>query len=137
MGLKIRNYVKGDASLIEPNKYSSDNVNSIIRGDPLIKYTLEKDGRPVCIVAFIEYADKCFNAMIAADASFGAADAVVLRKSILDRMETTEWDRLQTISVNDKLIDRFHKFLGFSKEGVLRKFMSGKDYSVWSIVNGS
>ncbi len=43
--------------------------------------------------------------------------------------------RMQTQSLNNELHDRWMGFLGFTKEGIMRKFGTDKqDYALWSIV---
>lgn len=44
------------------------------------------------------------------------------------------FDRVQAVSL--PRWDRWHKAMGFEKEATLRKFMDGKNYSLWVIING-
>lgn len=43
------------------------------------------------------------------------------------------FDRVQAVS--KPKWDRWHKALGFTKEATMRKFMHGKDYDLWVIIN--
>lgn len=39
--------------------------------------------------------------------------------------------RMETISLDDPLHNRWMTFLGFEKEGVKKQFLNGADYAVW------
>lgn len=46
-----------------------------------------------------------------------------------------DWHRLQIVTPNDDLHIRWAEFLGFEREGILRKFdYNGEDHIMWSIV---
>lgn len=46
-----------------------------------------------------------------------------------------DWHRLQMVTPNDELHIRWASFLGFEKEGILRKFdYNGEDHIMWSVV---
>jgi len=48
-------------------------------------------------------------------------------------LSENNFHRLQTLCLNDDLHERWMTFLGFEKEGVLRKFGSKKqDYAIWA-----
>lgn len=51
-------------------------------------------------------------------------------KSHLDAI-ADGFNRVQTHCIHDNLHNRWMKFLGFTKEGVLKKFWHGADYAVW------
>lgn len=42
--------------------------------------------------------------------------------------------RMETVSVNDDLHDRWMTFLGFEKEGIKKKYLNGMDYAMWGRV---
>ncbi len=54
-------------------------------------------------------------------------------KRYLDRLvETFKWHRMQTTSLNDELHRRWMKWLGFEREGLLRRYSYDKqDYVQW------
>lgn len=45
--------------------------------------------------------------------------------------ESLDLDRMQTICIDDELHNRWMKFLGFEKEGQLKKYCNGKDYVMY------
>ena len=57
-----------------------------------------------------------------------------LRKTLFSVREDLGVTRLQTACINDDLHDRWMTFLGFQKEGVMRKYHNGEDYSMWGRV---
>lgn len=40
-------------------------------------------------------------------------------------------NRMQSFCINDDLHDRWMSFLGFTKEGVMKKYSNGIDFAVW------
>lgn len=45
-----------------------------------------------------------------------------------------KFNRLQTHCINDELHSRWMLFLGFNKDGVLKRYWHGVDYALWSKV---
>lgn len=45
------------------------------------------------------------------------------------------FDRVQTVSKPEW--HKWHRALGFEREAIMRKFMHGKDYDLWVIINGN
>lgn len=44
--------------------------------------------------------------------------------------------RIQSLAISDEMHDRWMSFLGFEKEGVLKKYSADKvDYTYWAIIN--
>jgi len=56
----------------------------------------------------------------------------VIRKWIEEQAQELALNRLETISLDDGLHDRWMRFIGFEKEGVKRRYINGKDYAMWS-----
>ena len=54
-----------------------------------------------------------------------------LRKWLFQVREDLSLTRMQTFSIEDDLHNRWMRFLGFTKEGVMRKYNKGMDYGVW------
>lgn len=55
----------------------------------------------------------------------------VIRKWIEEQAQELALNRLETISLDDGLHDRWMRFIGFEKEGVKRRYIKGKDYAMW------
>lgn len=61
--------------------------------------------------------------------------ARIVKRQILNMMETLELNRLQTKNENNKFHCRWVEWIGFTREGVLRKFDEfGNDIIMYSIV---
>lgn len=54
-----------------------------------------------------------------------------LRKWLFGVRENLQLNRMQTYCLNDDLHTRWMTFLGFEKEGVMRKYFQGQDYAIW------
>lgn len=55
-----------------------------------------------------------------------------IKKWIKKTVEELSLRRLETICLNDDLHDRWMSFLGFSKEGIKRKWVLERDYALWA-----
>lgn len=54
-----------------------------------------------------------------------------LRKWLFGMRESLGLQRMQTACLNDDLHNRWMKFLGFEKEGVMKKYSNGVDFAMW------
>jgi hypothetical protein len=70
--------------------------------------------------------------------TYGLVYAKVIKRNLNHFMLITRgWHRLQTESLSNSETDRLHQWLGFTEEGVLRRYSPlGKDYKMWAIVKG-
>lgn len=57
-----------------------------------------------------------------------------LRKALFSIRQDLGLVRMQTACLNDELHDRWMTFLGFQKEGVMRKYNNGDEFSLWGRV---
>lgn len=57
-----------------------------------------------------------------------------LRKWLFGVRQDLALNRMQTTCLSDDLHNRWMSFLGFEKEGVMRKYHNGVDYSIWGRV---
>lgn len=54
-----------------------------------------------------------------------------LRGWLFGMRESLALNRMQSFCIEDELHTRWMRFLGFEKEGVMRKYNNGLDYGVW------
>lgn len=54
-----------------------------------------------------------------------------LRKWLFGVRENLGLNRMQTACINDALHDRWMEFLGFEKEGIMKKYSNGMDFAMW------
>jgi hypothetical protein len=57
-----------------------------------------------------------------------------IKRWLNDSVQALGLNRVETVSIDDDLHNRWMLFLGFKKEGVKRKFLFNKDYAVWGRV---
>jgi hypothetical protein len=58
----------------------------------------------------------------------------IITKWIKEQAHDLALNRMETISLDDGLHNRWMRFLGFEKEGVKRRLINGKDYAMWGRV---
>lgn len=57
-----------------------------------------------------------------------------VKKWLIQVQKDLNLSRLQTHTINDDLHDKWMIFLGFEKEGVMKKSFNGLDYAMWGKV---
>jgi hypothetical protein len=55
----------------------------------------------------------------------------VIKNWLNEQAKELSLSRMETISLDDGLHDRWMSFVGFEKEGVKRRYINGKDYAMW------
>lgn len=103
-------------------------------------FTLEEKGEVIFIWGFTEYAKGHYNIFLIPSVYFRKYMLSICRfcknkfKYYLDLEETK---RIGTMSIDCDILNRWHKFLGFIQEGTLKRFIYGKDYIMWRMLNGN
>lgn len=105
--------------------------------DAALVYKVSEDEIPIGVLFLQKYADRCYNCAFVLQPSFKNVHAKELKKRFLRILFSLSYDRIQTVSLKSEKLDRWHKFMGFSKEGEMPKFLAGKTYGIWGIVCGS
>ena len=129
----MRDFKREDLDLIDANKFSDIELY-IDFLDALNLKTMEKDGKVVCIIGYLNYWGnnyKCFVVMCE-----GFKWAREAKKHIHGLIEEHGMERVETESPDDEVLNRWHEFIGFKKEGTKVNFMNNQDYNVWSILKG-
>lgn len=65
-----------------------------------------------------------------------AYSARELKRFMLQVYEDLSIDRMQTDSEDNDIINRWHKFLGFTLEGKREKMIYDMDYNCWAMIRG-
>lgn len=90
------------------------------------------------VVGFIEITSKVFELFLFPSKYLyenRIAFARLMRYYKEEAITHYNWHRLQIITPDDELHKRWASFLGFEKEGVLRKYdYKGRDQIMWSVV---
>lgn len=132
----IKQFNIKDLGAFLPNEYSNPDeifplfldaryeVMTIWGNDHLVK----------AIICFRNYWGRCWSCFVLISESFNKADAVKLRELMMRYMDERKAVRLQTESRATATLRSWHEFLGFTCEGIKRKFMFNQDYDCWAIV---
>lgn len=137
----IRKFKKEDIYNIELNEFNSikemgfsieDYSDSILLLD---SYTLIHNGKIQCILSMSRLFKNIYVSGMLFSKDFDLFCAREIKRFIIDTI-IPEFNitRLETESVDCDELNRWHKFLGFTSEGVKRKYFNDKDYRIWSIV---
>jgi len=133
----IRDYIKGDLERIKENKHSRMEIKS----DKFIKdfeqrenYTLYRDDEIMMIFSYKQYAPKRYTVYMVLSKYFDVVDLREAKKLWDKGVSILEPIRIETISEDDEQNNKFHRFIGFEKEGTKRNYLDGKDYIVWGIL---
>lgn len=112
-------------------------ANSVLDFQGSIAFTGIIDGRIVCCGGVLPYHNG--NAEIWLVPSiwikqYAAMFAKELYKWLMRIRRDLALTRMQTFCQIDELHDRWMTFLGFTCEGVVRKYHNGNDYKIWGRV---
>lgn len=137
MPCKVRDYKHGDLEYIleNPSKWCNMQKWFLEYEDALSKFTIcGEDDTPVAVVAWFCYASQKATAAIIASDSFNGSAAAFLKEVIPQKMVELDVNRIETESIDCEELNKYHEFLGFTKEGVKRHYIGRKDYVMWSIL---
>lgn len=125
-----------DLGAFIPNEYSNpDEIFPLFQD---ARYTVRTlwgdDGMVQAIICFRNYWGRCWSCFVLISDKFAPANAARIRGLIQQYMKEQKAMRLETVSRADETLHKWHQFLGFTHEGIKRKYMFGKDYDCWAIV---
>lgn len=134
----ISNFKLDDLGCFLPNQYSDPDavLPQLVNGDWEVFSGWGLQGQVVAIGAVSEYHPRCYSGFFLVSVEFTPEHGHELRGHLLDFMQARKAIRMQTQSRADATLREWHRYLGFSLEGTLRKFMFGLDYDSWAIVQG-
>lgn len=135
----MREFVRGDFERLDSNGLTCGlgkvDVNLVLENS--VSYTFEFDGEIIAIMSYLEYDDKCLTGFLLCSKKMNSKYGLIIRKAIKDVIIKTKAIRLETCSFDTPVLNSWHEFLGFTCEGIRRKYAQGKDAKMWSIVNGN
>lgn len=133
----IRDYIQGDIDRIEANQYTLlENIKAFIDAPSMKKIVLENDGIKA-IVCFFEYHPTCYEGFFVISDKIGLSDIKHLKILLKQLIIQYKPSRLQTTSEDCPIINKWMQFMDFELEGTRKKYMYGKDFKMWSIINGN
>lgn len=131
----IKDFDIRDLGYFIPNEFSDpSHVLGLLTDDTVEKKTLWHSGMVEAIFAYREYWPTCWGGFFLVNASPQLSTAVKIRDYIAATIKEKGASRLQTDSVANDKLDKWHRFLGFQLEGRRVKMMRGLDYHCWAIV---
>lgn len=131
----IKDFELSDLGYFIPNEYSDPTaVIDVLADDTVTKKTLWRAGMVDAILVYREYWPQCWGGFFLVSDDIHPLAGIELRDYIRHTMEEKNAIRLQTDSVADLKLDKWHSFLGFKHEGRRVKMMRGMDYHSWAIV---
>lgn len=131
----IRPFEQSDIEKIDLNNFGDKDL--IKKLDNVLKtscgFTLERKGIRA-ILFFRNYAENNYEGILVCSNKMTAFDGRRMKEFIYELMKDLQSRRIETLSLDDKKLNRWHKFLGFECEGIKRKYYKDKDYCVWAIL---
>lgn len=134
----IRAFEATDIRRIKANNFSDPiDIKSMILREDFYKQTLVDEGGSVkAIICFVKYWGNNFLAFFLIADDMPAICARELKRFVYSAMADFRADRVQTDSVDCPMLNRWHKFLGFTLEGRREKMMNNVDYNCWGLLRG-
>ena len=131
----IEVFHKDDLRAFVPNPYSDpSDVMFAINSRDWLKWSLKDAGKVEAIIMASEYHSRCYVAFFLIAKDFRRRNAVKLKDFVHSTKESLNVLRIQTDSLDDAVLNGWHKYLGFTMEGVRKKMLFGKDYRSWALV---
>lgn len=135
----IREFIERDLKEIKENGFT----NMSIIGDDTPSFlinigasTLIDGDIPIIIIGFLEYTKSCYTAFLICSKDMTAKHARELKKFLFNIADILKAKRLETTSLDCDILNRWHKFLGFTLEGTKIKYCDDKDYNIWGMLWG-
>ena len=137
--LSVVEYVESHLDDLEPNRFSSFHPYRQLIGSDLVSGVsmVNEEGVVKAIPFWFEYSPSKYSCFILMAEDFEPRDAVVVKAFVKETFLSYNMSRLETLSVDCELLNRWHKFIGFEHEGTKRNYVGDTDYNMWSIVDGN
>jgi len=134
----IRKFEAVDARRIRANSFSDvKDVTVAFKSDNFCKHTLVGEkGEVYAIIVFGEYSKKNYLAFFLIAEDMPTIHARELKSFIYNAIFDLGANRVNTDSLDCPVLNRWHKFLGFTLEGKREKMIDDKDYNLWGLLRG-
>ncbi len=134
----IRAFNRSDIRRIKANEFSKPNdLAFVFYDEEFYKNTLVgDDGDVYAIICFRRYWHNNFLAFFLISEDMPFIYARQLKKFLLDAIIDFRAERVQTDSRDCAILNRWHKFLGFTLEGKREKMIFDLDYNMWGLLKG-
>ena len=135
----IREFQLTDPRRIKGNTFSSTRglMKDFFLNPVFYKQTLVSAGGDVyAIIVFGAYNIRNYIAMFFISEDMPLMAARELRKFLHGAIMDFNADRIQTDSPDCEMLNKWHKFLGFTLEGRREKMANNMDYNLWGMLKG-
>lgn len=134
----IRRFEMMDARRLKANEFSAvSDMSFVFHDDSFFKHTLVGPESDIhAIICFKRYWANNWAAFFLISSDMPAISARQLKKFVDDAIIDLRAERVQTDSVDCPELNRWHKFLGFRKEGTREKMIFDRDYNMWCKMKG-
>lgn len=129
---------KGDLEFLK-NKYPetyTDLVDYLQRGNSSLT-AFEQDGELMGIMQYVEYAPRCLYIAVYPTKKIvkhKMAAARLMKKYMQHVAKCCNIVRMETRSIDNEFLNRWHEFLGFKLEGKCPKYAFGVNYNLWGVL---
>lgn len=132
----IKAFEINDLGCFTPNEFSEPDpvLLQLVSGEYVVESMVEPDGRVMAIMAYRNYWGDCWTGFILVSAFFDIEAAEELKGHFKAGMKALNAGRVQTESVADVKVRKWHEFMGFTLEGTRRKMMFNRDYDMWALL---
>ena len=132
----IKPFELTDLGAFLPNEYSNPDqvLDHLTSGQYGVESMVDDKGNVMLIMAYQNYWGNCWQGFLLVSKMFDWNAATELRKHLHAGMVANKAMRLQTESVSDDKLRKWHEFLGFTLEGTRRKMMFNRDYDQWALM---
>ena len=129
----IRDYIKGDEHSMLMNKYSSNaDAFEILADNSVKKKTIEDIAGAKVIACWKDFGEGRFDTFLLMAIDVTISNIRELKKLFTDIIHNNSPKLLVTHSLDDEVIDKWHRFLGFEKTGSVYN-IDGKMFNEWVI----
>ena len=133
-----------DIDLLEFNKYAwtLKSKKALKEFKQYLKQPLVKsftmwdcdNNKPLLVLAFHSYVKGCYYAQIVADKGFGNPSHIKLFRKAIDKcIAEFGMQYIQTISEDEKELNKWHTFIGWHKEKDMPNYCRKKNFILWSM----
>ena len=127
----IREFENGDIDRLKANKYSdAEQHKHVILRDDVEKLTLEDNGEVVAIIGMYNYWGRNWYGFFLMKDGVELSHIKELKRIMFELINIKGMLRLETLSEDCPVINRWMEFLGFDCEGTKRQYINGKDYKM-------
>lgn len=135
MASVFKPFTMNDLRAFHPNEWSdpSDHLDAL-HSEVTTKITLWDRGQVAAVLIWMEYHPGCYSAAFLISKNFRLRMGKELRDFVHNSMAKAKAVRIHTDSVACEQLDAWHKYMGFTNEGLRRKLMYGRDYHSWALV---